>query len=367
MVPGQKNAELPGKTSSRPGALMSVKKQLLTIFSAALLFLSQAVLVLAQDKDPITGETYPELFTVATFNSAPQTAIPIEEGFFDQLPVKTKVVFFDSGRDANTAFASKSIQAATFGSSPASLGISNNLGFEVVFINDIIGPAESLAVKKSSGIKSVADLKGKKIATPFASTAHYSLLAALVLEKLDPAEVTILDLQTQDILAAWIRGDIDGAYVWTPVLDELIKNDGITITDSLKLAQKGAVTADISVVDKEFAKKYPTLVSAYVDAFIKSNAIINDDPERAAADLAKHIGIDKKTAKEQLEGNYFVPAAEQTKDNRLGTKGKPGDFARTLKDTADFHLAQHNLDQVGELSLYQDSVNGGWVEDLLKK
>jgi taurine transport system substrate-binding protein len=334
------------------------------ILLAGLSFAGQA---LAQEKDPLTGETYPDQFTVGTFSNAPQTAVPIEEGFFDQLPVKTKVLFFDSGRDVNTAFASGSIQAATFGSSPVSLGVSNKLGYEVIFINNIIGPAESLAVKKQSNIKTISDLKGKKIATPFASTAHYSLLAALIQEKIDPSEVTILDLQTQDILAAWTRGDIDGAYVWTPVLDELLKNDGETLTDSLKLAEKGAVTADITVVNQEFAKKYPTLVKAYVEAFIKSNAIINENPDKAAADLAKHIGIDQVEAKKQLKGHYFVPASEQIQDNRLGTTGKPGDFARTLKETADFHVTQGNLDKADDLNAYKASVNGHWVEESVKK
>ncbi|MDR2368745.1 MAG: ABC transporter substrate-binding protein [Deltaproteobacteria bacterium] len=338
--------------------------QTLIVILAALALAGTAM---AQGKDPVTGETYPAEFVVATFNNAPQTAIPIEEGFLDGLPVKTKVLFFDSGRDINTAFASKSVQAATLGSSPASLGVSNDLGYEVVFINNIIGPAESLAVRKSSGIKTLADLKGKKIATPFASTAHYSLLAALALERIDPAEVTILDLQTQDILAAWVRGDIDGAYVWTPVLDELLKNDGEALTDSLKLADKGAVTADVTVVDKAFAAKYPTLITAYVDAFVRANLIINEEPDRAAADLAKHIGIGEAEAKRQLTGHKFVLAPEQVQDARLGPAGKPGDFARTLKETADFHVTMGNLDKAGDIGAYRSAVNGAWVGETRKK
>jgi taurine transport system substrate-binding protein len=346
---------------------MRIRKSFSLLGAAIALSLLFSGLAWAQDKDPITGETYPELFTVGTFSNAPATAVPIEEGFFDSLPVKTKVIFFDSGRDINTAFASHSIQAATVGSSPASLGISNNLGYEVVFINNILGSAESLAVKESSGIKSVSDLRGKKIATPFASTAHYSLLAALILEKIDPNEVTILDLQTQDIVAAWTRGDIDGAYVWTPVLEELLKNGGVAITDSLKLSEKGATTADITVADKEFAKKYPTLITAYVEAFIKSNALINENPDKAAADFGKHVGIDAAEAKRQFGGYYFVPGPEQIEDKRLGPAGKPGDFARTLKETADFHKTQGNLDQTGDLPVYQAGVNGGFVEANLKK
>ncbi|MDR1656720.1 MAG: ABC transporter substrate-binding protein [Deltaproteobacteria bacterium] len=346
---------------------MSLKKFWPLILLSAVLVLGLGSPVVAQEKDPVTGEVYPEVFRVGSFSNAPQTGVPIEEGFFDTLPAKIKIVFFDSGRDINTAFASGSIDAATFGSSPISLGVSNQLGYEVIFINSIIGSAESLAVRKSSGITTITELKGKKVATPFASTAHYSLLAALVQNGVQPSEVTILDLPTQDILAAWLRGDIDGAYVWTPVLEELINNDGLVLTDSLKLAQKGTVTADVTVVNQQFGQKYPTLVKAYVEAFVKANVLINEKPEQAAAALAKHIGIDASEAAKQLEGHFFVPLPEQTSPERLGTKGQPGDFAKTLKETADFHVTQGNLDRAGDLSIYQAAVNGAWAEELRQK
>ena len=58
----------------------------------------------------------------------------------------------------------------------------NGIAYQVPWIHDVIGKAEALVVTED--ITSVADLKGKKIATPFASTAHYSLLAALEAEGL---------------------------------------------------------------------------------------------------------------------------------------------------------------------------------------
>ncbi|MDR2611603.1 MAG: ABC transporter substrate-binding protein, partial [Deltaproteobacteria bacterium] len=335
---------------------------------AAAALLAAGSLPAQEGKDPATGEAYPEVFNIATFNSALGTAIPIQEKWFEGLVpgVKSNVVYFDTGRDTNTAFASKSIDAANFGSSPASLGISNGLGYEVIFINDIIGPAESLAVTEKSGVRSLRDLKGKKVATPFASTAHYSLLSALVLEGVDPSEVQIIDLPTQDILAAWIRGDIDGAYVWTPVLDELLKNGGTAITDSLKLAERGIVTADITVVSKEFAAKYPTLVTTFVKALVRTNDLINDDLHRASQIAGLNIGISTEEARSQFAGFGWPRGRDQLSPRYLGTRGAPGDFAKTLLETSKFHVTQNNLDRAGDLSLYEAAVNGGFIEDALK-
>ena len=81
-------------------------------------------------------------------------------------------------------------------------------------------------------------LVGKKVATPFVSTSHYSLLAALKLAGVDPSKVKLVDLQPPDILAAWTRGDIDAAYVWSPTLDQL-KKDGTVLTTSTEVSKAG--------------------------------------------------------------------------------------------------------------------------------
>lgn len=318
----------------------------------------------AAGHDPVTGEKYPEVFVIGTLNGAAQTAIPLEKGFFDDLGVPVKVLYFESGRDVNTAFASRSIQAGSFGSSPISLGVSNGLGYEVVYVNDVIGVEESLVVRNSAGVGTVAELKGRKIAAPFASTAHYSLLNAILLAGLKPEDVTLLDMQPQDILAAYIRGDIDGAYIWSPVLDELLKNDGRAVTDSGRLAEQGAVTADLTAVSREFAAKYPTLVAKYVGAFIKSYRIIAADQAEAVRLVAKNLGVDEKTALRALTGNKHIPPEEQAL--YLGADGRPGRLAQTLKSTADFHVSQKNLEQSADLAVYEKAVTAEFVRQALR-
>ncbi|MFK0732620.1 MAG: ABC transporter substrate-binding protein [Gloeotrichia echinulata IR180] len=170
---------------------------------------------------------------------------------------KVEYLSFDSGRDVNTAIAANGIDFGLVGSVPASVGIARGLAYHVYFIHDLIGSAEALIVKNG---KAIADIKGKKIATPFGSTAHFSLQAVLKTENIDPKEVTILDLQPPDIVAAWQRGDIDGSYLWQPNLTKLKKAGGNILITSADLAKKGFATADLGVVRKEFAEKYGSCV-----------------------------------------------------------------------------------------------------------
>src|SRR5215218_10741029 len=162
----------------------------------------------------------------------------------DALPdYNIKWVKFDSGADVNTAFIAKELDFGALGSSPVARGLSAplNIPYKVAFVLDVAGDNEALVARNGSGINTIADLKGKRVGTPFASTAHYSLLAALNQNGLSANDVQLVDLQPQAILAAFDRGDIDAAYSWLPTLDQLRRNGKDLIT-SKQLADSGKPT-----------------------------------------------------------------------------------------------------------------------------
>ncbi len=295
----------------------------------------------------------------------PELVARYEKIYEKYLGTKVNLVQFDSGADVNKAFSGKSVDIAAFGSSPAALGISNNLGFEVFWYYDVIGSAETLIATKKSGATKIEDLKGLKVATPFASTAHYSLLNAFKQANVDTSEVELLDMQPDDIYAAWKRGDIDAAYVWNPVLGELKKEDGVVITDSGKLAEQGIVTADVGAVRKEFADEYPDIVVNYVKAQLYALDKYNSDSENAVKEIAKAAGITEKDAKSQVEDFTYPSAKEQITEEYLGTKDKKGKLAQTLKSTADFLAEQGSIEKAPELSVFENSITGEFVEKAL--
>lgn len=294
----------------------------------------------------------------------PELIVRYENWYEDKLGAKVNIVQFDSGRDVNTALASNSIDIAELGTAPASLGISNNLGYEVFWIYDVIGSAESLVAKNGSGINSVKDLKGKKVATPFSSTAHYSLLNALKLEGVSLNDVQILDMQPADINASWQREDIDAAYVWYPTLTELLK-DGKVITDSEKLSEEGILTADVGVVRKEFAKEHPDIVKNYVKLQLDAYDLFNSDNEEAIKAISNIAGISEEDTKEQVKQFKYLSADEAISSKFLGTADNKGDFAKTLKDTADFLVEQKSIEKAPDLDEFKNSITGEFVEAAL--
>lgn len=261
---------------------------------------------------------------------------------------------FDAGRDVNTALAAKGIEFGVLGSTAAAVGISSNIPYNIVYLYDLIGSAEALVVRQD--IKTIAEIKGKKIAVPFSSTSHYSLLSLLKLEEINQNELTILDMVPPDMLAAWQRGDIDGGYLWQPTLDK-IKNDGGTIlATSEDLAKQGYATFDVAVVRSEFAQQYPDVLKKYVEMLDQATQVYRDNPQDAAKALAAELGVSADEALNLAKQSIWLDSTEQADAKYLGTSSQPGAIAKALKDTADFMVVQKAIPSAPDQETYQKRV-----------
>ncbi|MBX8605129.1 taurine ABC transporter substrate-binding protein [Pseudomonas cichorii] len=223
---------------------------------------------------------------------------------------------FENGADVITAIASGDVQIGYLGSSPLTAAATRKLPVETFLIATQIGAAEALVARNGSGINTPQDLVGKKIAVPFVSTGHYSLLAALKHWNIDPAKVTILNLAPPAIAAAWKRGDIDATYVWDPALG-VAKETGKVLITSGELAKVGAPTFDAWIVRKDFAAKNPQLVSAFAKVTLDAYASYRQDPAAWIANnsniekLSKLSGAKTTDIPALLQGNVYPLAADQ--------------------------------------------------------
>lgn len=271
----------------------------------------------------------------------------LEEAFPDT-DIEWKL--FASGGDVNEAVLADSIDIGLAGSSPVSRGISSGIEYQVPWIFDVIGEAESLVVNPDKAT-SIEDLAGLKIATPFASTSHYSLLAALDDAGVDPSDVDIIDAEPDDIYAAWTRGDIDGAYVWNPNLASIIEDGGEVLITSADLAAQGVTTYDLAVVANSFADEFPDAVQTWVDEQNRAISLINDDPDAAAEAIAAELDITPEEAAAQIEDLIFLDAAQQAAPDQLG-----GGLAETLLSTAEFNAEQGEIDEAAPADVFEAAV-----------
>ncbi|WP_286905545.1 aliphatic sulfonate ABC transporter substrate-binding protein [Clostridium sp. UBA1652] len=277
----------------------------------------------------------------------------VEKKFPD---IKINWVKFDAGRDIITALAGGSLDLGTIGTPPAALGIANGLPYDVYYLHDIIGDSEALVVKKDSGITSIKDLKGKKIATTFSSTSHFSLLNALKLNRISESEITLLDMQMPDINAAWTRGDIDGAYVWETTKTKLVNDGGNVIITSADLAKQGAITGELGIVQKDFASKYPDVLKDYISVLDESVNDYKNKQDESSELLSKELGLSKEEALKTMNQIIVLNKKDQTDKKYLGTASKPGEFGKLLKDTGDYLVTQKAIKSSPDLEVYQKSI-----------
>lgn len=304
-------------------------------------------------------QTFPSGDLIVKNNKWLETALP---------NYNIKWIKFDSGADINTAFIAKELDFGALGSSPVARGLSAplNIPYEVAFVLDVAGDNEALVARNGSGINTLADLKGKRIGTPFASTAHYSLLAALAQNNLSPNDVRLVDLQPQAILAAWERGDIDAAYTWLPTLDDLRKTGKDLIT-SRQLAKDGKPTLDLGAVADDFASAHPEVVDTWRQQEARALTTIKGDPDAAAKAIASEIGLTPDVVAGQLKQGIYLTPDELTSAEWLGTEAAPGKIAENLESASQFLAEQKQIPAAAPLKTFQDAIYTKGLPDALKQ
>ena len=297
----------------------------------------------AQDATAILGH----------FGSAnPQTFAKATGAFAKALgdKVKTEFVTVSAGPQIIAAMAGNSMDICNVGSSPMVVGFANDLNISMVYIEKIITDSECLAVRNDAGIASVADLKGKKIGLPFNTSVHFAALAMLKNAGLSASDVTFVNIKPDALLATWKRKDIDAAYIWYPVLSDLVNDNGKILFTSGDLADKGTLVFDGIIVRNEFKEKHPDLVLAYLKEYDRLCQIYKNDPQQVIDVMGKFLSLPADKAKAYVDSFHTLTVQEMATDKWMGLPGsKETGVLKTIRDQAEF------LQSAGQLNKMPDS------------
>ena len=279
------------------------------------------------------------------------SSVGIANGDFEKA-TGAKIDFrrFNSGAEIFAAIASGDVQVGYVGSSPFAAATSRGLDVKAFYLASISGVDEALVVRNGSGINSLADLKGKKLAAAPVSTDHYQLLALIKSLGLTEKDVQVFAIPQPEIVAGYNRGDLDGGFVWDPALTELKKNGKVIVT-SRDVADKGAPTFSAWVATAAFAKENPGFLKAYASvidkyqtSFANDKAAWGPDSDNARV-LAKLLGGTPQDQASALKNLSLLPIDAQLSDSWLGGGERSG-LAGILKDTSVFLKDQKKISDV---------------------
>lgn len=180
--------------------------------------------------------------------------------------------------------------------------------FLSVLSGSTFGSGNGIVVPTASTVQSLAELKGKQISVPFASTSHGMLLRALKAQGIDPEKDVNILTQAPEVAGSALQANkIDAHADFVPFAD-LFPYRGFArkIFDG---AQANAPTFHGTLVSAEYAKKYPEIVVAYLRASLEAHRLITAEPEKYSELIAKVTGI-------EAEVNYLFhgPLGLQTRD-----------------------------------------------------
>ncbi|MCO7515304.1 ABC transporter substrate-binding protein [Pseudomonas guariconensis] len=180
--------------------------------------------------------------------------------------------------------------------------------FISVLSGSVQGSGNGIVVPAASAVQSLAELKGKTISVPFASTAHGMLLRAIAAQGWDPQKDVRIIAQAPEIAGSALRSNRIEAHADFVPFAELFPNRGFArkIYDG---SQANAPTLHGALVDADYAQKYPEVVTAYLRASLEADRLIAAEPEKYSELIEKVTGI-------EAEVNYLFhgPLGLQTRD-----------------------------------------------------
>lgn len=157
--------------------------------------------------------------------------------------------------------------------------------------------AEALVVPKDSTVRTVADLKGKKIALNKGSNVHYLLVKALEKNGLKYSDVQVVFLTPADARAAFERGAVDAWGIWDPFLAAAEKQLGAR----LLVDGTGLVNNHLFyLAERGFAEKNPQVLSALFEDALVQGRWISANLGEAAKRIAPLQGLDPEIVRLSL-------------------------------------------------------------------
>ena len=190
---------------------------------------------------------------------------------------------YNAGPSATDAIFARSLDVTYIGPSPVLNGFAKSKGTELRVFAGAANGGSALVVRPGANIKTAADLRGKKIATPqLGNTQDVQLRAYLVDHGFKISQtggdVFILPTQNADQLALFVRGELDASWTAEPWTTRLELEAGATV-----LVDDRDTNVTLLASSAAFVKDQPALAKKLVAAHKELTQWIKDHPAEAKA------------------------------------------------------------------------------------
>jgi sulfonate transport system substrate-binding protein len=194
---------------------------------------------------------------------------------------------FKHGPALLEAVNAKEVDVGYVGETPPVFAQAGGVDFVYVASDPPAPKAEAIVVRKDSTIKSLADLRGKKVALNRGSNVHYLLIKALESVKLKVSDIEVVYLAPGDARPAYDSGKVDAWVIWDPFLAGAEQSGSRVLADGEHLVDNRF----FYIARREFARAHPELLRTVLDEFKNLSEWERKNPEESAKIEAESSGV----------------------------------------------------------------------------
>ena len=231
------------------------------------------------------------------------------QGKYAENGISTKLVQFNNGGDLMTAMASGDVDVGYVGITPVLSSIASGVPVKVISAAQTEG--SGIVVAKDSGISSVSDLAGKKIATPGeASIQHMLLTYYLDQNGMDMKDLKVSAMKVPSMNDALKTGKIDGMITFEPYVSIAEKNGAKVLAGSADILPNHPCCV-VAASDK-FIEEHPDETAKILEIHENATDFINNSTDEAAAMLPEDIVSDVEVEKMSMSSFPFISGLDDS-------------------------------------------------------
>ncbi|HLI15216.1 MAG TPA: ABC transporter substrate-binding protein [Acidimicrobiales bacterium] len=264
-------------------------------------------------------------------NGADPSMITIANHYFQhELGPNVHLDLFSSGPAALSALASGALKfMCGLGLPPVISAIERGVPLVVVWNQERYTRDAGIVVRASTGIKSLAGLRGKTIALVTGSESSFELPTLLAQKGVPLSAVHQLNMSPPQMQSAWATGQINAAAVWDPVFDYLASHGGRILATDASLPPS-ASSFNICVANRPFVTSDPAAATAFARAMALGVNYMHSHPAKALAIMATSAGITTQVARKELAGYEIYSLADQVTQKVLGSGARVRSAGTTI-------------------------------------
>jgi NitT/TauT family transport system substrate-binding protein len=232
-----------------------------------------------------------------------------DQGFFTANRLSINIKDYDTGTATTDALLKGDMDISWVAEFPFVKRALEREGISIIAVVDRFNE-QYLFGRKDRGIKTVADLRGKKIGIPRNTIAEFYLGRFLELHGMTVRNIAIVDVGAKQSVDAIMSGKVDGVVSWEPYSSQLrvqLADRAVALPVQSNQPGYGAITGR-----NDWINRRPEVVNRFLRSLAQAEDYLARDPAAAKAIVRKWLNYDDAFTETIWSENEFALSLDQS-------------------------------------------------------